>query len=174
MMDRRESVFMSWVERYRGLLFKVVRAYARTLDEQEDLFQEILLQLWRSVPNYRGEAKETTWIYRVAFNAALAWVRAQKRRRHRSQRILEGVVERQRLAPEPEEASKWAALIERLYQAIHQLPEVDASLILMRLDGVDYAEMAEVLGMTTNGVGVRLHRAQKKLGELMKGASDEL
>jgi RNA polymerase sigma-70 factor (ECF subfamily) len=173
-MENREQVFKSWIDRHKGLLFKVIRAYASTLDDQDDLFQEILLQLWQSIPRYRGDAKETTWIYRVALNTALVWVRTQKRLRKKHERILADVVEQQRIPAAPNNTARDEQLVECLYQAIRQLPVIDASLMLLHLDGVSYEDMAEVLGITKNHVGVRLNRAKKKLGEIMEGVNHEL
>lgn len=174
LMDNREQVFRSWIDRHKGLLFKVIRAYASTLDDQDDLFQEILLQLWQSIPRYRGDAKETTWIYRVALNTALVWVRTQSRLRKKHDRILADAVEQQRVPAATDDPGRDDHLVERLYQAIRQLPVIDASLMLLHLDGVSYEEMAEVLGITKTHVGVRLNRAKKKLGEIMEGVNNEL
>ena len=79
--DDQQRLFDQWLKSHRGLFFKVVRAYAFTPDDQEDLFQEIATQVWRSVPNFRGDAAVTTWIYRVALNAAIAWTRKEWKKR---------------------------------------------------------------------------------------------
>jgi RNA polymerase sigma-70 factor (ECF subfamily) len=63
--DRRRT-FQSWLDRHRGLIFKIVRAYADTTMDRDDLFQDIAVQLWRSVGSFKSESKETIWIYRVA------------------------------------------------------------------------------------------------------------
>src|SRR5690606_7260114 len=81
---KQRELFDRWIREHRGLMLKVVRAYAFTADDQEDLLQEIALQLWNSIPNHRGEAAESTWIYRVALYSALGWTR--KERKHRSGR----------------------------------------------------------------------------------------
>src|ERR1700729_4645395 len=78
----QQRVFDGWLGNHQGLFFKVVRAYAFTPQDQEDLFQEIATQVWRSIPGFRGDAAVTTWIYRVALNAAITWT--QKERRHRA------------------------------------------------------------------------------------------
>ena len=173
-MDTREQLFKVWLDRHKGLLFKVIRTYATTLDDQDDLFQEILLQIWQSIPHYRGDAKETTWIYRVALNTALLWMRNQKRTRRKHDRILAETREQQRVAVATDELVHDAQYVENLYQAIRQLPMIDSSLILLHLDGVSYEEMAEVLGLTKTHVGVRLNRAKKTLAEIMKGLNHEL
>ena len=79
--NEQKRIFEEWLTQHRGLLFKVVRAYAFKPHDQDDLFQEITTQVWNSVPNYRGDSAVTTWIYRVALYSAMAWSR--KERRHR-------------------------------------------------------------------------------------------
>src|ERR1700690_1043386 len=77
----REAIFRRWFEEHLGLMLKVVRGCTATAQDQDDLLQDILLQLWSSIPSFRREAKETTWIYRVAFNTAMAGRRGERRRR---------------------------------------------------------------------------------------------
>src|SRR5258705_6213477 len=85
--DDQQRLFDQWLKSHRGLFFKVVRAYAFTPDDQEDLFQEIVMQVRRSVPNFRGDAAVTTWIYRVALNAAIAWTRKEWKHRDGKQSV---------------------------------------------------------------------------------------
>ena len=135
--------------------------------------QEMLLQLWTSLPAFRGEAKESTWIYRVSFNTALAWRRDEKRRRVKHEAFLE-----LNIAPEaawrPHEPSQEDEMVEMLYAAIRRLPRLDASLALMHLDGLTYREMSEVLGISENHVGVKLNRIRTHLAEQLKEAAHEL
>ena len=79
--NEQETIFRRWLDEHIGLMIKVVRGCASTPQDQDDLLQDILVQIWSSIPAFRGEAKETTWIYKVAFNTALAWHRAERRRR---------------------------------------------------------------------------------------------
>lgn len=155
--DDRKRLFNEWLKSHQGLFFKVVRAYAFTPQDQEDLFQEIATQVWRSVPNYRGESAVTTWIYRVALNAAIAWT--QKERKHRSgKQPLDGI------EPAILQASQTAdPRIEWLYAQIRELNEVDRSLTLLLLDGFSYKEMAAMLGITENYVGVKINRIKAHL-----------
>lgn len=153
-------------------MLKVVRACTEVPEDRDDLFQEILLQLWSSMPAFRGEARETTWIYRVAFNTALVWRRGEKRRRLKHETLshfsMPGV------QPGPAEESRDRQIVEMLYAAIRQLPKADASLALMHLDGLSYREMSEVLGISENHVGVKLNRIRAQLAEQFKGAKHEL
>jgi len=82
--QEQEAIFRRWLEEHIGLMLKVVRCCAASPQDQVDLFQDVLLQIWSSIPAFRGEAKETTWVYRVAFNSALDWRRVERRRREKA------------------------------------------------------------------------------------------
>ncbi|HEV2318175.1 MAG TPA: RNA polymerase sigma factor [Verrucomicrobiae bacterium] len=165
-----EAIFRQWLDRHTGLILKIVRGYAITPQDQDDLFQDILLQLWSSIPSFRGEAKETTWIYRVAFNTALAWQRTERRRRQKHETFVKFDTSSQEQASHVDSLAD-REIVDQLYAAIRNLPRVDASLALMHLDGVSYQEMAEVLGITENYVGVKLNRIRKDLADRIKGAT---
>ncbi|MFC1762389.1 RNA polymerase sigma factor [Planctomycetota bacterium] len=173
MNAERENLFKHWLKTHKGLVFRVVRAYADSLEDQDDLFQEILLQLWSSIKNYEGHAKETTWIYRVALNTALLWRRTETRKRKKHRALLSAC--QATIAPQGDnEAIYEPHILEQLYQAIRQLSVVDSSVIVMHLEGVAYDEMAEVLGMSKSHVGVRLNRAKRRLATFMKGLAHDV
>lgn len=171
--EAQEALFRKWLDDHLGLILKVVRACASTPEDQEDLFQETLLQIWLSIPAFRGEAKETTWIYRVAFNTALVWRRGERRRRLKHETLLKFDAVPVAQASHADELRN-REIVELLYSAIRRLPKLDASLALMHLDGLSYREMAEVLGISENHVGVKLNRIRKQLTQLLKGVADEL
>jgi RNA polymerase sigma-70 factor (ECF subfamily) len=158
-VDDAETLFREWLAEHRGAVLKVARAYTATPEDCQDLAQEILLQVWRSLPQFRGEASSATWCYRVALNTALGW-----RRKERLRRTL------QRPLPDVENvpARQTPDLVEHLYAAIRRLPGADAALLLLHLDGLSYRQVAEVLGVSEGNVGVKLNRAKKALSELMK------
>jgi len=172
MANEREKIFTDWLEKHKNLMFKVVITYADTAQDQDDLFQEILLQLWSSIPNFQGEAKETTWIYRVALNTALVWIRGETRRKKRDRNIL-GFMEQSYIGQNFGSLIRDNQVLNQLYNAIRQLSKAESSIIFMHLDGLSYDEMADVLGITNNNVGVKVNRAKKKLAKLMKGLIDE-
>jgi RNA polymerase sigma-70 factor (ECF subfamily) len=171
--QQQEAIFRRWLDAHIGLMLKVVRGCAALPADQDDLFQEVLLQLWSSIPAFRGEAKETTWIYRVAWNTALAWRRGERRRREGHETFIEFSPAPQ-VQPSHVESQLEQEIVEQLYAAIRQLPKVDASLALMHLDGLSYQEMAEVLGISANYIGVKLNRIRKQLADQLKGATNEL
>jgi RNA polymerase sigma-70 factor (ECF subfamily) len=77
--SEQKQIFYDWLKKYKGLLFKVIRAYAFNLYDQEDLFQEITLQLWNSIPNFRGDSAASTWVYRVSLYSAISWSKREKK-----------------------------------------------------------------------------------------------
>jgi RNA polymerase sigma-70 factor (ECF subfamily) len=166
--DKWEKTFKQWFGEHQGLIFKVIRAYAAAADDQDDLFQEILLQMWLSIPRFAGKAKVSTWVYRVALNTALVWNRSEKKRRKNRDRLLT-------FAPQHQAdcSGQSGEIIRRLYEAIRRLPKIDASIVLMFLDGLAYSEMAEILGISESNVGVKLNRAKKQLAYLLKGLIDD-
>ncbi len=167
----QEAIFRRWFEEHLGLILKVVRGCTAVTQDQDDLLQDILLQLWRSIPAFRGEAKETTWIYRVAFNTALVWRRGERRRREGHESFLKFDLSPQ-MQPSHADSLPSQEIVEKLYLAIRQLPRVEASLALMQLDGLSYQEMAEILGISENYIGVKLTRIRKQLADRLKGAND--
>lgn len=173
MRDRdRKHIFLSWLDEHGAIPVKFARAYAAAPADQDDLHQEILLQLWVSVPAFRGSCRPSTWIYRVALNTAMAWKRGE--RRHVGKVTLAAVPE---LASTPDTAdrdSQRADLLAKLYEAIRGLPDVDRSLVLLHLDGVSYREMAEILGISVNYVGVKLNRIKKQLAVAMEVPEDAI
>lgn len=160
--DEQKRIFEEWLAEYRGLLFKVVRAYAFTLHDQDDLFQEIATQVWNSVPNYRGDCAVTTWIYRVALYAAMAWTK--KEQRHRDNQQSMGSDDRPILQPSSHENPQ----LDWLYEQIAQLDGIDRSLTLLMLDGFSYREIAATMGISPNHVGVKLNRIKQRLAEQLK------
>ncbi|MBB6430299.1 RNA polymerase sigma factor [Algisphaera agarilytica] len=149
------QTFDRWLAEHRGILFKVVRAYAFTIHDQDDLYQEICAQLWRSVPKFQHASSETTWIYRVSLYTAMRWSKTQKK--HRSQPLAGHEPVLTPLDQPDDQRLAW------LYQQIAKLNEVDRSVTLMMFDGIPYAEIAEALGISESNVGVKVHRIKQRL-----------
>jgi RNA polymerase sigma-70 factor (ECF subfamily) len=165
--ENPESLFKSWLTEHGGAILKVARAYTLTTEDCQDLVQEILLQAWQSLPRFQGRASPSTWLYRVALNTALGWHRKEHRRQVRQQPILE-VEELPVAGLDSAQQAVQREVVERLYAAIRQLPKTEAALVLLYLDDMSYRQIAEVLGISENNVGVKLNRAKKALGELLK------
>lgn len=158
-MDENEQrrIFDDWLKQHRGVLFKVVHAYAFNAHDRDDLFQEIVTQVWNSIPRFRGDCGVTTWLYRVALNSSLAWSRRERKHRDRA-RPLEGV---DFALHEP--ASPRNPRLDWLHEEIARMDHVDRSLTLLLLDGFSYRDMAETLGISENHLGVKLNRIKTRL-----------
>jgi RNA polymerase sigma factor (sigma-70 family) len=167
------SRFRSWLADHRGIVVKVTRSFSNTPVDAADLQQELLLQLWLSLPAFAGQAKPSTWIYRVCLNTALTWRRGTTRRERR----IEPGVDLDHLASgsgSPADHAGDREILAQLYAAIRALPDFDRALVLLLLEGLAYREMAEITGLTETHVGVAQTRARKRLANLLKGIVDEL
>ena len=153
----RDRIFGDWLASHKGILFKVVHAYAFEHADRQDLFQEIAIQIWHSVDAFRGESSVPTWMYRVALNTAIAWTRKQDRHQRGKQPldVVAGLLKTSSEARDPR--------VEWLYQQIAQLKDVDRSVALLLLDGFSYKEIAAILGITESNVGVKINRIKAAL-----------
>jgi len=157
---RHEATLRRWLAAHRGILVRISRAWATGPGDDEDLFQEIVLALWRSLPAFRGEARESTWIYQVALHVALAR-RWAARRRPAAESIdgdHEPRIDGQAAA---DQRARWQAVL----RALRGLPEIDRAVLLLALEGATQQEIADVLGVSPGTAGVRLHRARRRLAE---------
>jgi RNA polymerase sigma-70 factor, ECF subfamily len=156
-----EKPFVSLINDNQGLIHKVCMLYENDREARNDLFQEIVLQLWRSFPTFRGEAKITTWMYRIALNTAISGLRKQGRSIK-----TEDIHERHfNFADDYDDAQE--ENFQKLQWAIRQLTEIERAMIMMALDEIPYEEIAETIGITQNNVRVRMNRIREKLRKLM-------
>lgn len=168
-ITEQQQRFAEWARDYSAIVHHVVNGFA-ACDDRNDLLQEVLLAVWKSIPAFRGRAKPTTYLYRVCHNAALLWIRTEKNYRRRVEQF--GA-----FAPTESACGEDALTDERLfrlYAAIHQLRPLERSLILLSLDGLSYREMAEVLGLSESNVGVKLNRIKTQLTQNLKENEHEL
>lgn len=156
--EQQQAIFETWIGGHAATLHRAVNAFAEGAD-REDLMQEVLLSVWRSIPAFRGDCSPATYLYRISHNAAMMW-RRQKARQWRSDRVEIPI---QSLDP----------ALEQIYDAIRAFPPLDRSLLLLQLDGMSYAEIAAIHGIDENLVGVRLARARQKLIHKLKEDSSE-
>ena len=168
MPTKHEEKFLALVRENDGRLRHICRVYARDAEARQDLYQEMMFQLWRSLPSFAGASSIDTWVYRVALNTALTHAR---RRSARAETPLEDDhVEAADLAASLDATDGTLELgeqSERLYAAIDRLGDVDRMLVTMYLDDRSYREMAEVIGISESHVGVKLHRIKKSLARAL-------
>ncbi len=155
--DQQRHIFEKWLGQYKTLMFKVVRAYAFTAMDQDDLFQEIAIQAWRSIPMFRQESSVTTWLYRISLNTAIKWVK-KERKHHEAKETLDSV--EYILQENPVQID---VRLDWLYEEISRMDEIDRSITLLLLEGFSYREMAGITGITESNIGVRINRIKKHL-----------
>ena len=165
-----EQQFLELINRNRPRILKVCRVYAWNTADRDDLYQEILFQIWRALPGLKQDLHANTWLYRIALNTSISFVRKRAARGGPllpldHEQLTQHIESRQTHDDRPEEQ------LARLYDAIAQLNELEKALVTLFLEDFSYEEMAEVLGLGASNVGVMLHRAKKKLSTLMKESS---
>ena len=160
--------FKNIIDEHNGILYKIGRSYTLEEADFKDLYQEMLIQLWKSLDRFQGKSKVSTWIYRIALNTALTYKRNLKRRKRVD--TLEHIGEK--LACEGqknrEAVTEKEQKIELLYKCIYLLKKDDRAIILLYLDGRKYEEIAEIIGLTTSHVGVKIKRIKDRLQRLLK------
>ena len=167
-----EQPFLELIDRNRIRILKVCRVYAWNAADREDLYQEILFQIWRGLPGLKQDNHANTWLYRIAINTSISFVRKRGARGGPAvpldhEELTQHIESRQTGDGAGEDR------LARLYDAIAQLNEVEKALVALFLEDFSYEEMAEVLGLSASNVGVMLHRAKKKLLTLMQEAAHE-
>jgi RNA polymerase sigma-70 factor, ECF subfamily len=156
-----EEKFISLINEHQGLIHKICIMYENDTDVRNDLFQEVVFQLWKSFSSFRGEAKITTWMYRIALNTAISGFRKQTRN-IKTEDLREMHFNISDSWNDDREED-----IQRLQWAIRQLSEIERAMIMMALEEVTYEEIAETIGITQNNVRVRMNRIREKLKKLM-------
>ena len=151
--------FSELITNNQAIIHKITMVYANGLADREDLFQEICLQLWKSYPNFREEAKFSTWMYRVALNTAISTIRKKK-----NAFSFEPLRETDKL---PEQDQDENDKLRTLYLAISKLNRIDKAIILLWLEEKNYEEIASIMGTSKTNVSVKLVRIKKKLEELV-------
>ncbi|MEL7529735.1 MAG: sigma-70 family RNA polymerase sigma factor [Bacteroidota bacterium] len=156
-MKEKETQFLQLIEQHQGILHKICRLYRNTAAEREDLLQDMMYQLWKSFPSFRGEARFSSWMYRVALSTAIA--------KYKKPSLLTTYELKQEPAAESVERSDRQ---EALRSAMERLTPIEKAVMSLYLDDYKYEEMAEILGISVNLVGVKLNRIKKKLKEWLK------
>ncbi len=162
----RQERFEALLQQHRGIVFKVASIYCRDAEEQRDLAQEIRAQAWRAYPRYDPSRSFSTWMYRIALNVAISYRRsAEYRTRHVSSldsEVLESIPDPRH---EPDDR------VRELYRVIGQLDDLNRALVLLYLEGRNYQEIAEVLGISETNVSTKLNRLKQRLRDASR-ASD--
>ena len=157
-----EQEFLSVIKEYERVIYKVCYLYTSRNATLNDLYQDVVLNLWRAYPKFRGECKISTWIYRIALNTCISFIRKEK-----------NVPEIVTLTPYEsewmtEEQDSFQLMLKELYYLIGQLGQLDKSIILLYLEEKSYEEISEITGLTFTNVATKLNRIKEKLRKMKK------
>lgn len=153
-----KDAFLELISRHQGIIHKICRLYRDTPEDRQDLFQEVVYQLWKSYPKFRQEAGISTWMYRIALNTALASLRKPTLKINYTDSLPDILSESTPYADDQQE---------QLFKALKQLNDGEKALVTLFLEDMSYKEMADVLGISEGNVGVRLNRIKNKLKNLI-------
>jgi RNA polymerase sigma-70 factor (ECF subfamily) len=154
--------FISQIEKHQGIIYKVSRMYCDKDQCQQDLFQDILVQLWQSYPSFNKKSKFSTWMYRVALNTAIAQFRRDKK--NTEDLVPEFPIN----IPEEESYKEKENRKEIVHWAINKLSKAEKAIIILYMDDYSYEEISEIAGMTISNVGVKIGRIKNKLQKILK------
>ena len=152
-----EADFIGRLKTHQGILHKICFIYANDKLDRQDLYQEIIFQLWRSFPSFKGQSEFSTWMYRVALNTAITMVKKRNDRKLKFKQYSDHF--------QPETGIDYTEDIQILHKAIAHLNRIEKAIVLMYLEEKSYKEMAEALGMTVKNISVKLVRIKSKLAK---------
>jgi len=168
--EGREGRFERILRSYGPALSRLASGYEKVAGAREELTQEIALSIWQALPHFRGDCSERTFIYRIAHNRALTHA-SRRQPAHQTLDDLAMPIEPVDPRPHPDEQVAFIRERDKLRSAIQRLPLLLRQVIMLTLEELSHAEIAEVLGTTENNVGVRVNRARKALKEILEGRS---
>lgn len=151
--------FLQLIEQNKGIIYKVARSYGKSDADREDLFQEIVIQLWGAFDRYNNQYKLSTWMYRIALNVAISFYRKERKRMDANMPMTAGMYE---IADE-DTGGETDANVVLLLQFINELKELDKALMILYLESKSYKEMAEILGITETNVATKIGRVKDQL-----------
>jgi RNA polymerase sigma-70 factor (ECF subfamily) len=157
----KEQEFIKEIDNCKGLILKLIGLYAYSFSDRNDIYQEILFNAWRGIKSFQGKSKFSTWLYQVALNTIFTYNRTSKKTMGKISEIEDLIVP---VVPQVEKRED----IQRLYQAIRKLSEIDRIIITLNLEGYENPEIADILGISPNYVGVKLHRIKNQLQTFLK------
>ena len=162
MNSATQNIFLDQLQPNTGIIHKVIRLYAEDPEDQRDLYQEVVCQAWSAWQRFEGNAKFSTWLYKVALNTALTFDK-KRRRSNANAAEAETQVPPASVAYEARELLNWA---------MTRLDEVDRMVILLHLEGYDNAEIAHITVANVNNIAVKIHRIKKRLMEILEPYRD--
>jgi RNA polymerase sigma-70 factor (ECF subfamily) len=154
----QRQYFQEIIEQHKGILFKVARAYCQNEDDRQDLIQEMMMQIWKSIHRYNKQFKMSTWLYRISLNVAISFYRKQSTRAN-----IYTVLNEQTAQIPMDDKTEDERQLKLLEQFINELKEIDKALMILYLEDKGHAEIADILGISVSNVGTKIGRIKDKL-----------
>lgn len=161
-MTSSEQEFLEKMEKHKGIIFKISKMYMHEKDDRDDLFQEITYQVWKAYPSFRGQSEFSTWLYRIALNTAIIFLKSEKKRSF----IANEDFSNYKIVQEEYNHEKEEKL-SAMYKAIHQLNPIDKAFIFYYLEDFSGKQIAEQMGISEGNVRVKMNRAKNKLKDIL-------
>ena len=160
-MKNLQQEFLEKIESHKGMIFKVSKMYVDHQEDREDLYQEIVFQLWKSYQKFEGKSQFSTWLYRVSLNTALTFLKSEKRKPDNAF-LHENLDVAEELQDDKE------VQLQLFYKAVHELNPIEKALIFLFLEGQTHKEISENLGISEVNARVKLNRTKEKLQQIIK------
>lgn len=161
-MNSSEQEFLDKIEKHKGIIFKISKMYMSEKDDRDDLFQEITYQIWKAYPNFRGQSEFSTWLYRIALNTAIIFLKSEKKRSFISNEDFSA----SKIMEDDDDDDREERLA-RMYKVIHELNPIDKAFIFYYLEDFSGKQIAEQMGISEGNVRVRMNRAKNKLKDIL-------
>lgn len=155
------EIFLSVIQSNKGIIYKIANMYCKNEEDRQDLFQEIIIQLWKSFDNYDDNFRHSTWIYRISLNVAISFYRKENSRRKIANPLTNGIINfTDDVSSEASETD-----LNNLQQMIAQLKDLDKALILLYLEEKSYKEIAQIIGISETNVATKINRIKNNFKE---------
>jgi RNA polymerase sigma-70 factor, ECF subfamily len=171
-MEKKEDKFKKIISENKGKILRICRYYAPSVEDQKDIYQEILINIWKSLDSFRGESAIGTWIYRIGVNTSLSFAGKQYKRMKLNIDIDNPII-RNTLSDDSDDYGTKEEQFRNLQIHINQLNVIDKAIMGLVLDDLPAKEIAEIIGITEPNVRVKIHRIKENLRKEMKGGQDE-
>jgi len=153
-----EKEFINLIKEHERIILKICNIYCKEREDRADLYQDILVQLWKSFPSFNGRSKISTWMYRIAFNTAVSRFRKEKRA------PIKEAISDQLVSDSSNEDEN----VRLLYLAIEGLNKIEKAITMLYMDGIKYKEIGEIMGLSESNVGFKINQIKRKLREKLK------
>ena len=164
-MQKSEEKFVALVEEYKQTIYMVCYLFSKDRAEVEELYQDILINIWKSLPQFEGRSSVRTWVWRVSLNTCISWQRGKRKRAARVP--LELSVD---LYNDTDNDTRQ---IQMLHERINKLGPFDRAIVLLWLENISYEEIGEIVGISAKNVSVRLFRIKEQLRQMSNNNSEE-